>query len=84
MRGTVPTDRSFGIDTSILDLPANLAKPKIITEFAKSISRFEPRARLKSCTFNDNVNSIADGSAFCNLTLDIDESKLRGGLIETG
>lgn len=59
-QGTVPWDRNFGIDMSILDEPINLAQGKLTVEFMKQVQLYEPRAKVKEVIFesNDNNNLI--------------------------
>ena len=49
-RGSVPIDREIGLPTSALDAPAQSARAILTSQVAKSISTFEPRARLVSVT----------------------------------
>lgn len=52
--GTVPFDRDFGIDWSILDLPIREAKAKLTVEYIEKIKKYEPRASVKSISFTAN------------------------------
>jgi phage baseplate assembly protein W len=49
--GTVPLDRNFGLDDSIIDLPINLAIPFLRQEIFLKIRRYEPRAQINSIEF---------------------------------
>jgi phage baseplate assembly protein W len=49
--GTVPFDRDFGIDWSILDLPIQDAKARLTVEYIEKIKKYEPRASIKSVSF---------------------------------
>lgn len=59
-QGTVPWDRNFGIDVSILDEPANIAQGKLTVEFIRKTQLYEPRVKVKEVTFtaNDGNNLI--------------------------
>lgn len=48
MKGTVPLDRDFGIDASIIDKPVTVVKPLIVKEIKEAIEEYEPRAKLVS------------------------------------
>jgi phage baseplate assembly protein W len=49
--GTVPLDRNFGLDDSIIDLPINLAIPFLRQEIFLKIRHYEPRAQIRSIQF---------------------------------
>ena len=59
-QGTVPFDRNFGIDISILDEPSNLAQGKLTVEFARKVQLYESRVKVKEIIFSidDNNNLI--------------------------
>ena len=48
---SIPLDREFGIDGSVVDLPINVAKAKMTNEIFRAIRRYEPRAVIESVTF---------------------------------
>lgn len=48
---SIPLDREFGIDGSVVDLPINVAKAKLTNEIFRAIHRYEPRATIESITF---------------------------------
>ena len=50
-RGSVPLDRDFGIDTSFLDAPINVAQTLMLTSVIEAVSQFEPRAKVKGILF---------------------------------
>ncbi len=52
--GTVPFDRDFGIDWSLLDLPVREAKAKLTIEYAEKIRKYEPRVNIKEVAFLTN------------------------------
>ena len=53
-KGTVPLDRDFGIDLSLLDMPIDIAKARLTAEMAAAINRYEPRAKLLSADFSQS------------------------------
>ena len=48
---SIPLDRGFGIDGSVVDLPMHVAKAKLTNEIFRAIRRYEPRAVIESITF---------------------------------
>lgn len=52
--GTVPFDRDFGIDWSLLDMPIAQAKARLTIEYIEKIRRYEPRAKVKEIDFVDD------------------------------
>ncbi len=48
---SIPMDREFGIDGSVVDLPINVAQAKLTNEIFRAIRRYEPRAVIESITF---------------------------------
>lgn len=58
--GTVPFDRNFGINMSILDEPINLIQGKLTVEFIRKVQIYEPRVKVKEVTFcsDDNNNLV--------------------------
>jgi len=52
--GSVPLDRSFGIDMSALDKPMEVASALIAAAAIDAIERHEPRAVVKSVTTTFN------------------------------
>ncbi len=55
--GTVPFDRNFGIDISIIDEPIDIAKGKLIVEYTTKTRKYEPRASVKEVDFKGDVRS---------------------------
>ena len=49
--GTVPFDRDFGIDWSLLDLPIREAKAKLTVEYIEKIQKYEYRVKVQSVSF---------------------------------
>ncbi len=56
-KGSVPMNRSFGLDTSFLDKPMNAAKNMTVIPVREAIEEWEPRAAYKDMTlFPDPSN----------------------------
>ena len=52
VRFSIPLDRGFGIDGSVVDLPVNVAKAKLTNEIFRAVRRYEPRARIEGIRFD--------------------------------
>lgn len=50
-RGTVFLYRDFGLDTTLIDTPLNVAQSRFTAEVARAIAKYEPRCRLKQITW---------------------------------
>jgi phage baseplate assembly protein W len=66
--GTVPFDREFGVDLSILDKPINVAKTLLTVEYIKKIQQYEPRVTVDSVTFEHNAT---DGNFYPKVVLSL-------------
>jgi len=56
--GTVPFDREFGVDWSLLDLPIREARAKLTVEYIDKVKKYEPRARVKQVDFEANTEGV--------------------------
>lgn len=66
--GTVPLDRDFGVDTTIVDLPYDQAAARLHSEYAKKLIKYEPRARVRRVTVSADakgkvITEVVIGSA---------------------
>lgn len=78
VKGSVPLDRTFGIDNKILDLPVSVAKAKISAAVVKAINEFEPRVKVRKIRYDNTEKEILDGIIKPIVDVEIVESKLRG------
>jgi hypothetical protein len=60
-KGTVPFDREFGIDWSIVDQPMARAKSLLAAEYAKQIRKYEPRVRVREVNYETKTTEAQDG-----------------------
>ena len=44
-------DREFGITSTLIDEPVNIAKAKISSEIIEAVRKYEPRARVTEVSF---------------------------------
>jgi len=62
IRGTVPLDRTFGIDDTFIDTPEPVAQAKFTGAVIAAVERWEPRVKVVSVTWVRLDNSeTADG-----------------------
>ena len=54
IKGTVPLDRDFGIDGTLIDKPLTVAKPLIVKDIKEKIEQYEPRAKFVSISWSGN------------------------------
>ena len=52
LQGSVPLDRDFGIDLTVIDKPVNVIRPLLVKEIKEKIEQYEPRAKLVSIDWN--------------------------------
>lgn len=45
-KGTVPLDRDFGLDQTLLDAPIAVAKARYTSEIISVVQRYEPRVKV--------------------------------------
>lgn len=48
---SVPLDREFGINSTMLDLPIPIAKAKLTSEIISAVHKWEPRVRVTKVSF---------------------------------
>lgn len=68
--GTVPFDRSFGINPDIIDLPTNEAQDLYTVECVTKLRLFEPRVTVQDISFRSDTN----GGFYPRVVLAIAES----------
>ena len=50
-KGSVPLDRAFGVDLSLLDLPLELAQNLFTVQVMEAVQEYEPRAKIKGVSY---------------------------------
>lgn len=55
-KGTVPLDREFGLDNTVIDLPTSLGKAKLTNEIFQAVKRYEPRVTIDSISFSGDIS----------------------------
>lgn len=53
-KGTVPLDRDFGLSCDWIDKPYNISKNQFMVEVIEQCEKYEPRAVIRSITFDDD------------------------------
>lgn len=57
---SVPLDRRFGIDGTVIDLPLPVAMARISAEVIRAITEYEPRCRVVSVDFEETITTDAE------------------------
>ena len=57
---SVPLDRRFGIDGTVIDFPLPVAMARISAEVIRAITEYEPRCRVVSVDFESIVATDAE------------------------
>lgn len=60
-KGSVPLDREFGIDWTVVDAPVMSAIPLYVADVASQIERYVPRVAVESVTFARPQSDAVDG-----------------------
>ena len=50
---SVPLDREFGLNVTVLDKPVNVAEALITNEIVEAIEKFEPRVKVTEIAFRE-------------------------------
>ncbi len=66
---SVPMDRLFGVDASIVDRPTPKAIAQLQAELIQAIRKFEPRCRVKKVSFDADI----DGRLTARVRIEIRE-----------
>ena len=66
---SVPLDRSFGIDCSVLDRPMPVAQAQLASDIITAVREYEPRASISGITFE----ATNDGSLRPKVQVTINE-----------
>lgn len=70
-KGTCFMYRDFGVDSSLVDTPLNVAQSRFTAEVARAIAKYEPRARLRQVTWKQS--DAADGELKPRVLIEIRE-----------
>lgn len=60
-KGSLPLDRDFGLDFSVIDRPLNTVRPYYVAEVARQIEKYVPRVQVLSVTFMAAPADAEDG-----------------------
>ena len=55
VKGSVPMDREFGIDASVVDRPIMAVQAILTSEIMDAVSHFEPRARVTAVNYKGDA-----------------------------
>jgi len=59
LKGSVLTDREFGISATLIDLPMPVAMAAMRAEIFDAIEKYEPRARVTKIEFSQKADTMA-------------------------
>ena len=65
--GSSPLYRDFGVDTSMLDKPMDLARNLYAVAVMEAVERWEPRARVQAVTLTPDVSGKIEAKAVIEL-----------------
>ena len=57
-KGTVPLDRDFGVDATVVDRPMPVAQAILARDIVDAVKKYEPRARVTKVEFEDRGGAI--------------------------
>ncbi|MDL2279062.1 hypothetical protein LJC15_00160 [Desulfovibrio sp. OttesenSCG-928-G11] len=60
-KGSLPLDRDFGIDFTVIDQPINRVLPVYVAEVARQIEKYVPRVKVLSVEFRPPRSEAVDG-----------------------
>ena len=55
---SVPLDRDFGIDASMVDMPMDVAKAQLASEIIMAVAKYEPRAAVTNIDWEHDIDGI--------------------------
>ena len=70
-KGTVPLNRDFGLDWSVVDQPLPKARALLISDGITQTRKYEPRARIVKVEWPQTVEQSAEGALYPILTVEI-------------
>lgn len=76
--GSVPLYRDFGIDSSVLDQPQEIAHALISSSIYEMVDTYEPRASIEEIHFMETEEQAANGQIIPKLTYTIQEVNVDG------
>lgn len=72
-RGSLPLDREFGLDFSVIDQPLPRAKALLARDIVSQVARYEPRARVDQVDWQETVDEAMDGQIIPLVTINVVE-----------
>lgn len=68
---SVPLDRDFGMDFSLLDNPIPMAQAKLTTQIFQAIRAYEPRTIVREISFLEDTLEAMDGKMIPKVTVEV-------------
>lgn len=57
-KGSVPLDREFGLDWSIIDCPATTLRPRYVADVSRQVEKYVPRVKVLKVRFIAGADAI--------------------------
>jgi phage baseplate assembly protein W len=70
-KGSVPLDREFGLDYSVVDRPMPVARALMEVDIVTQVGRYEPRAKVLRVAWLEDTAAAMDGRALPRVIIDI-------------
>lgn len=67
--GSVPLDRTFGIDPSLVDAPIPTAQSRLTAEIIRAVRAYEPRARVMQVKYGGDA---LDGQLIPTVVMEVE------------
>jgi phage baseplate assembly protein W len=71
-KGSVPLDRSFGLDFKVLDQPTSRAQALLSAEIITQVSKYEPRANVSKVDWEHFPDEAGDGHIIPRVSLRVE------------
>lgn len=73
-QGSVPLDRDFGLDHTIIDRPMPRARALMEVEIVRQVGKYEPRVRVLRVLWDADPAAAMDGAATFRVAVDVKEA----------
>ena len=71
LKKTVPMDRAFGVDGTLVDLPELAAQAKLTAEIVGAVALYEPRASVVSVDYDNIAEQEKEGILQAKVRIEI-------------
>ena len=74
-KGSVPLDRDFGLDFSVVDRPMPMARALMEVDIVSQVGRYEPRAKVIKVDWLQDDAAAMDGRATPQVLIDVEAAQ---------